>query len=233
MGASLSGPVRAADKCVNLPVLMYHHIQDNKTAIKYKQTGLSVSPEYLQKQFEYLKSKNYNSISAKQLVNFFDNNTPLPTKPVLITFDDAYEDSYTSAFPLLKSFGFRAEIFAPTGLMNNPDYLSWDKMREMNDSGIVEFGNHTWSHHPATGKKEVIEKEITLADGQLKEKGLNQTKLFAYPYGTPGKFAKEILTKMEYKLAFTTYSGRRLCVSKRLELPRIRIGNAPLSRYGL
>jgi peptidoglycan/xylan/chitin deacetylase (PgdA/CDA1 family) len=80
---------------------------------------------------------------------------------------------------------------------------------------------------------ELQDKEIRLADEQLAEKGQNPDKAFAYPYGNPSVDVKKILTKYAYKLAFTTVHGNIMCKGKRFVLPRIRMGNAELSRFGL
>jgi peptidoglycan/xylan/chitin deacetylase (PgdA/CDA1 family) len=72
---------------------MYHHIQDEKTAQKNKQTNLSVSPDFFRKQLQYLKDKNYSVMGMSDLKNFFDNKISLPLKAVLITLDDGYKDN--------------------------------------------------------------------------------------------------------------------------------------------
>jgi peptidoglycan/xylan/chitin deacetylase (PgdA/CDA1 family) len=76
-------------------------------------------------------------------------------------------------------------------------------------------------------------KEITTADLQLTERGLDSPKVFAYPNGTVGKNAAAVVSQGGYALAFTTQHGSTLCKGQRLVLPRIRIGNAKLSAYGL
>jgi len=219
--------------CVRVPVLMFHHIQEMKDAKEKHQTSLTVIPEDFRKDMEYLKTNNYTSISLADLAAFFDQGLALPKKSVAITLDDAYEDNYSIMWPILKEYGFKATIFTPTGLVQNPDYLSWDQIKEMSNSGLVYFGNHTWSHHGSTGSPEVLEKEISLADTQLNEHGENQAKIFAYPYGNPSKSAESVLQKSGYKMAFTTVSGSTMCKGKRYELPRIRVGNASLKAYGL
>jgi peptidoglycan/xylan/chitin deacetylase (PgdA/CDA1 family) len=103
----------------------------------------------------------------------------------------------------------------------------------MNDSGLVYFANHTWSHHSSAGSLELQDKEIRLADGQLAEKGQNTDKIFAYPYGNPSVDAEKILLKYGYKLAFTTRPGNVMCKGKRFTLPRTRMGNAGLKHFGL
>jgi peptidoglycan/xylan/chitin deacetylase (PgdA/CDA1 family) len=219
--------------CVKVPVLMYHHIEEKGTAKKNNQQYLNVEPEIFKKQMSYLKEKGYSTIFPGDIVIFFDNGVALPTKAVMITLDDAYEDNYTNAFPVLKELGLKATIFTPTGLIQNPEYLNWQEIKEMAGTGLIYFGNHTWSHHASTGSPELLKKEINLADIQLAENGQNVAKIFAYPYGNPSVEAKKVLADMEYKIAFTTVQGNILCKGKRFELPRIRVGNSPLSELGL
>ena len=217
--------------CAKVSVLMYHHIQEEEIAKKNGQTNLTVTPEFFRKHLQYLKDNNYSVITMAELKNFFDNGVKLPSKPVLITIDDGYKDNYEVAYPILKEFGARATIFTATGLLNNPGYMTWDDLNQMKD--LVYFANHTWSHHSSSGTKEKLTEEITLADKQLADHGLNPQKIFAYPYGGAGKTAEEVLKTNGYEIAFTTVHGNILCKGKSLELPRIRAGNAPLKSYGL
>ncbi|MBI2464742.1 polysaccharide deacetylase family protein [Candidatus Shapirobacteria bacterium] len=219
--------------CATVNVLMYHHIQEEKLAKKLGRTGLNVSPEWFEKHLQYLKDKQYNVLRMDELADFINGKRALPKKAVVITLDDAYEDNYLSAYPILKKYNFPATLFTPTGLVDVMDYLTWSEINDMKNSGLIYFGNHTWSHHSALDKKEVLEKEIGLADTQLAEKGLNGAKVFAYPYGKPSNDAEAILAKSGYSMAFTTKQGNILCVKQRYTLPRIRVGNAPLSKYGL
>jgi len=217
--------------CVRVEVLTYHHIQAEEEAKTENQTGLSVDPIFFREHLQYLKDKNYTVIGAKDLINFFNGLQQLSGKIAMITLDDGYGDNYSNAYPILKEFGFKAIIFTPTGLVNNPDYLTWDEINQMKD--LVYFANHTWSHHNQSGSAETITKEISLADTQLKDKGLNDQKIFAYPYGSTNQEEINILKNYGYNLAFTTKHGNIMCKGKSFELPRIRVGNAPLSQYGL
>lgn len=219
--------------CTNLPVLMYHHVESDENARHYKRTSLNVPPEVFRKHMEYLKSKGYTSITPADLANFFDNGVPLVSKPVLITFDDGYVDIGDEAFPIMRDLGMRGTIFIPTGLMENFNYLTWAKIDEMKSSGLINFGNHTWSHRNTGSSHEVVTREITTADTQLSDHGINGVKTFAYPYGIDTAFAEKLLLSMDYKMAFTTVPGRIMCKMHRFSLPRIRIGNTDLSFFGL
>lgn len=221
---SLYGP------CVRLPVLTYHHVQTKESAVANKQTGLSVYTEIFKEQMQYLKDKGYNVVSMNILSNFFDSGTPVPAKSILITFDDAYSDFYTDAYPILRDLGYPATVFVSTGLINNPGYLNWEQIQQM--SGTILFANHTWSHKNVGVSSDVMQYEISTADLQLTEHGQNSQKIFAYPYGFDSKKAEIYLASLGYKEAFTTIPGNTLCVKQRFNLPRIRIGNVSLSSYG-
>lgn len=219
--------------CASLPILMYHHIQPEDIAKSKGQTGLTVTPTFLASQVDYLLQHNYHVIPIQNLVNFFNNGTSLPSKPIILTFDDGYQDFYDYAYPILKSKNVFGTLFVPTGLMENNDYLSWKEINDMNQSGVVYMGNHTWSHHSTIGSLDTISKEISTAEQQLNERGMDQQKIFAYPYGSDSAVAEKYLGSNGYQLAVTTKSGRMQCAKLRFSLPRIRVGNIQLSAYGL
>jgi peptidoglycan/xylan/chitin deacetylase (PgdA/CDA1 family) len=218
--------------CVYLPTLMYHHIQSSSAAAEKKQTSLTVDTESFRNQMQYLKDKGYQTVSMANLADFFDNGVMIPSKSILLTFDDGYDDFYLNAFPILRELGLQSTVFVPTGLMDNPGYLSWKEIKEVASSGLVFIANHTWSHKNVGANKEEVKMEITTGDVQLSEKGLNSPRVFAYPYGNSSSFGEEVLSGLEYKLAFTTKAGTALCKKLRLELPRVRIGNVELKSYG-
>lgn len=217
--------------CVSLPSLMYHHIQSEESAKANKQTGLSVYTNIFKEQMQYLKDRNYNVLGAQDLVNFMKSGVKTPSRSILLTFDDGYNDFYTDAYPILKSIGFKAIMFTPTGLINNPGYLNWDQISEMNANNIF-FANHTWSHRNVAVAEDIMKKEISTADLQLTEHNLNNPKVFAYPYGIDNTNAESYLNTLGYNFAFTTKPGSILCQKQKFDLPRIRIGNRPLKSYG-
>lgn len=217
--------------CVYLPTLMYHHIQDKTQAEEKNQLALTVETEVFRKQMEYLKANGYRTTGMDELIAFFDQEVPVPKKSVLLSFDDGYDDFAKNAMPILNEMGFKATIFISTGLMDNPGYLSWQEITEATLSAYL-FANHTWSHKNMQTSKEKIAFEISTADSQLAERGLNSPKVFSYPYGLISDHAQEFLERLEYTLAFGTKPGSTLCKKQRLELPRVRIGNTSLGFYG-
>ena len=219
--------------CAKVFVLMYHHIQTEKEAAKKKETSLTTYVDYFEKQLQSLKEKNYSVISPKELIDFFDGKNTIPAKAAILTFDDGYSDFYTFAFPLLKQYGFKGTVFVPTGLVDNTRYLTWIQIEEMKSSGLIYFANHTWSHKAVIKNTDDSLKEIQTADIQLKDRGLNQDLVFAYPYGSHDVTSENILRQLNYKLAFTTSYGVYQCTKSSLSLPRVRAGNKTPQQLGL
>jgi len=219
--------------CTNTPVFMYHHVQSKTDAIKNNQVALSTNTDTFDAQLGYLKEKGYDTIDIETLINFFKGNAVIPAKSVILTFDDGYENFYTNAYPILRKYNYKAIAFIPTGLVNNSGYLSWDEIKNISSEGLVYFANHTWSHYGGANDETKTTKEITTADTQLTEEGLNIFKVFAYPYGSPNKYAKDKLSSLNYNLAFTTISGKTLCAKRNYDLPRLRTGNLMPYYYGL
>lgn len=219
--------------CAVVPTLFYHHIQKLDIAKQLGHAGLTVDTAMFQKQMQYLKDKNYTPIRVEQLIAFYDAATPLPSKPVLITFDDGYEDFGAVAAPILRAFGFAAVAFIPTGLIQNPGYMTWQTIQDITSWGLIYFANHTWSHKGISNSVAIDQAEIGTADSQLAARGLNQAKVFAYPYGNPSANGESVLSSLGYTLGFTTYPGFTQCKKHRFILPRTRIGNTNLDAYGL
>ncbi len=223
-----------ANICLRVPVLMYHHIQPMSVAQKKKQTSLTVDDKIFGQQMRWLMDRGYKSIAAQDLASALLNKTSLPTKAVVITLDDGYEDAFTYAYPIAQQLGLKLNLMIPTGLLNNPDYLTWDQLKSMVNNGVAFAHNHTWSHASlAKAPMAKREFEIDTAFLQLKNNLNADTKIFAYPYGSKNLASEQYLQKKGYIAAFSTIPGSLECTNQIMQLPRLRIGNFPLSQYGI
>lgn len=122
----------------NIPVLVYHSVTDD---IFSKNTSLFVRPEEFKKQIKWIADNNYTTIFANE------SYTPQKyEKPLIITFDDGYEDNYTNVFPLIKKYNIKITIFVVTDAIAARKNLNSNQIIEMHDSGLVSFQSHTKSH---------------------------------------------------------------------------------------
>lgn len=220
--------------CLQVPTLLYHHIQSASSARENGQGNLTVDAAVFDQQMAYLVSRGYTSLSADQLASALLSHSSLPGKSVLITFDDGYQDTYDFAYPILRKYGLKANLMVITGLVGNSGYLNWGQIREMKDSGVFSLGNHTWSHYTlAPGPQEKINSEIKTAEQQLTDYAGIKTNIFAYPYGSFNNQIIKTLQENGFAAAFSTNPGFWQCDSFIMALHRNRVGNSPLSAYGL
>ena len=167
----------------------------------------------------YLKLRGYTPINLYELVKGLNLGAKLPPRPIVLTFDDGYDDNYTYAFPILKKFSFTATIFLVTrdigGLSDWSDseettkepLLSWDKIKEMSEYGI-DFQSHTHTH-PSLPKLDAqkIKEEILTSKEIIEQKLKKKVDFLCYPYGHFNSEVKQILKETGYQGAATTKRG--------------------------
>ncbi|TMG01576.1 MAG: hypothetical protein E6I09_12260 [Chloroflexi bacterium] len=112
---------------VNMPILMYHHI-DNVTPASALDASLTTNDAEFSKQLAYLRCAGYTSVTLQQLFDGIYTGAPLPSKPVVLTFDDGYSDAFTDAFPLLRKYGFGGSFAIVTGFVGQPGYVNWEAL---------------------------------------------------------------------------------------------------------
>ncbi len=126
-----------------IPALVYHGI-DNRD------DGYSVSQRTFAAQMEMLKLAGFHTVSIAQYNAFQHGDfTRLPSRPILITFDDGRFDSYRGADSVLAREDFRATMFVITGPIadRNPFYLNWTELHRMRDSGRWDIQPHAYRGH--------------------------------------------------------------------------------------
>jgi len=234
--SSSAAPVLTQDAefCMDVPVLMYHHVQPLPMAELLGHPQLTVDSAIFDEQMQYLTTNGYHFISAEELVNALLTYQTLPEKSIVITIDDGYDDNYTYAFLVAKKYSIIMNFMIPSGLIDKPGYMLWDHLKEMNASPYAKIYNHTATHAPlGLISEQEIDAELSSSSAAFKEKlGLHNT-IFVYPYGSFNDLAIQEVSKHGFSGAFSTIDGKTQCRSQIMSLPRIRIGNAPLSTYGI
>lgn len=210
-------------------ILMYHMIGDMKN------NSAVMTEDNLRIQMQYLKDHGYHPITMQELYDYVTKGEKLPSKPVCITFDDGYLDSYTIVYPMMKEFGYPWTLFLITDYVGKSyNRMTWEQLKEMADSGAVTIANHTLSHPklhnlPTRAEKE---NEIIGANKALKYHLGIDNLWFAYPYGDYDDEVIDICKKAGIKLAVTTDAGRVHVGSYPYDLKRVYIGNnVSLARF--
>lgn len=227
-------PVVPSGFCLTVPVLMYHHVEPMQTAKAAGHAQLTVDVDYFEQHMKYLNDHGYTSYFAQDLADALINHQSLPGKPVVVTIDDGYDDFFSYGYPIVKKYNIKTSLFISTGLLQVSGYMNWDNIKDMEGSGFVSSYNHTWSHY-SLGKSDraKAEQEIITAKMQLEARLGKADNIFAYPYGNSSQTAADVLQKNGFKAAFTTLPSFYQCDSYLMYLRRNRIGNAPLSSFGI
>ncbi|WP_170124332.1 polysaccharide deacetylase family protein [Breznakibacter xylanolyticus] len=126
-----------------VPVLCYHRIE-NGTKANYK-----VSQATFEAHIKMLYDSGYYAITPIELYDYRVNREPLPSKPVMLTFDDSRVAHYTIAAPILEQYGFRGVFFIMTITCDKPNYLSKSQITQLAQRGHI-IGLHSWDHTMAT-----------------------------------------------------------------------------------
>lgn len=185
-----------------VPVLCYHQIRD------WKPTDSKTSKDYIvpiavfKAQMKMLADSGYHTILADQLYDYLNNGTALPSKPIVLTFDDTDVDQFTIAEPTLTKYGYKGVYFVMTVSLGRPHYMSKAQVKELSDKGN-DIESHTWDHHNVKkyqGKDWEI--QIDKPTKTLQEITGKNIHHFAYPFGLWNTEAIPELKKRGFKSAF-------------------------------
>jgi peptidoglycan/xylan/chitin deacetylase (PgdA/CDA1 family) len=166
-----------------VPVLCYHQIRewrssDSKTAKDY-----IVPVNNFREEMKLLSDSGYHTILPDELIAYLVRRTPLPSKPVMLSFDDTDLSQYTIAAAEMKKYGFKGVFFIMTVSLGRPGYMSSGQVKQLSDDGNI-IGSHTWDHHNVKKyQKEDWVKQIEKPTIQLETITGKPIHYFAYPFG--------------------------------------------------
>jgi peptidoglycan/xylan/chitin deacetylase (PgdA/CDA1 family) len=213
-----------------IPVLMYHHVNPHRGDL------VTVTPETFEGQMRYLHEQSYRTLKVDELLAYIYGKLILKEKAVVVTFDDGWLDNYTCAFPVIRKYQINAAIFIVTDRTERASesaakipffipthkeskllitegnehkvVLNWNLIREMSDSGLVEFYSHTKSHMKCDRLPENELMEELRESKRVIEKKLGKPcPYLCWPYGKFNKLATSIAKDAGYKAIFTTDRG--------------------------
>jgi peptidoglycan/xylan/chitin deacetylase (PgdA/CDA1 family) len=203
-----------------LPVLMYHSISDTP------ENPLCVPVHRFRLQMKYLHEHEFHTISLAQLEGYLLKDESLPSKPILITFDDGNMDNAKTAFPIMQENGFTATLFVIGEVINKDGMVSGKDLQTLSTEGW-DIGNHTYTHAhlPEISPDQQIE-ELTKTNAVLRKVlGDRPIKYFSYPIGAYDEKAVNALKQSGFTLAFTTDKGWVRPNNNPYKIPRINIGS--------
>ena len=164
---------------VIVPILLYHHVG---FSLDEDESAYYVSPEGFDQQMNLLYQWGYQTVSVELLARAINQGAELPPKPILLTFDDGGETTYSTALPIMQRYGFTGVSYIVYYYVGLTHYMSADQIRLLQAAGW-EIGSHGLSHRDLTVYPEKQENEIVRSRLQLESLLGVPVTSFAYPFG--------------------------------------------------
>jgi peptidoglycan/xylan/chitin deacetylase (PgdA/CDA1 family) len=175
-------------------------------------------------QMQYLADHGFRVISLRQAVADIKTHAPLPTRLVVLTFDDGYSDFFTAAIPELRSHGFTATDFVISGRMGMGSYMTRGQVAAAAAMGF-EIGAHTVDHYALAALAPARAVWEMRTSKQVLEALLGQPVLdFAYPYGSYDAFVAAEARSLGFEAAASSNPGVLHWAGQLMYLSRMRVG---------
>lgn len=210
-----------------LPVIMYHGLLRDEAL----QGDYVISPEILESDMAYLQEQGYTALHIQDLLDYVDGKAGLPEKPVLLTFDDGYYNNYLYAYPLAQKYQMKL-VVAPIGYYTDQysetkdehapySHITWDQMAEMQESGLVEFQNHTYNLHGSGGQRlgtkklagesseayaALLSEDLMRMQKKMEDHLGRAPSCFVYPFGAVSETEPEIIRSLGFRCTLTCES---------------------------
>jgi peptidoglycan/xylan/chitin deacetylase (PgdA/CDA1 family) len=206
------------------PILLYHRIAEppdaDSDAARY-----FVPLADFESQMQTLHDWGYTSIPMSLLVTAITRGASLPERPFVLTFDDGDISVFTTAFPIMRRFGYTGVVYIVADRLNAEGFMDPAAIHALTDAGW-EVGSHSMTHtdllaFPERLRLEGYESRILLE----RELGV-PVETFAYPFGNADEFTVDHIDGYGYRAAvgLGTFYGND--ISRLFFLSRIEI------RYG-
>ncbi|WP_053484761.1 polysaccharide deacetylase family protein [Lysinibacillus sp. FJAT-14745] len=202
-----------------VPVMMYHHLLKEQELGRFKNVSTTMTDVQFAKEMQFLKSKNYETVSVDELLRFMRNEITLPAYSIVLTFDDGLLSTREYAYPVLKNNGFKATQFLITHrnenskdgqIFNYHDLQAISRQDMTNMQDVFAYGSHTYNLHDLVGNKGkmlLIPYHEVVQDLQRSTTIIPKAKAFAYPFGQYNADIINAVKEAGFTMAFSTKIG--------------------------
>jgi peptidoglycan/xylan/chitin deacetylase (PgdA/CDA1 family) len=220
LAAGTAKTAAAQVRGAGVPILMYHRV-DGLVPRDAVGRSLTLEPAKFEASLAWLRQHGLHTLTTVELVEALKRSEH-PASAVVLSFDDGYEDAFTTVLPLLKRYGARASFYVSADLIGTPRHLTWRELRAMRDEGL-EIGCHGSRHLDLTVISRTQKRyEIGHCAAAL-ARYVGVPRTYAYAAGRYDAAAMEIVRASGFEAALTERAGTVTSVSDPLELPRRRV----------
>ncbi len=228
--AAAAEPARQAPT-PDVPILLYHRLAPTV------KDSMTVTTTVFESHLEYLKDNGYRVIPLRQLVNYYLGKGPAPApKSVVIVEDDAHISVYTQMLPIVRKYRVPVTVFVYPSAISNASYaMTWDQLRELKKTGLIDIQSHTfWHPNFRHDKKRMKPAEFDkFVDIQLrksktrieKELGVN-VDMLAWPFGIYDDYLMRKAAADGYRAGFSIVARHAGPRENPMIIPRYLMINA-------
>jgi len=218
----LAQALAAAGRGPKVPTLTYHHVRDLQPGDPPTLRNISCPPELFAAHLRLLRERGFQTVTFLDLQAFLEGRATLPQRPVVLTFDDGYDDHW-SAFQELERQGMKGVFFVVTSALGAPGRLSREQVKAMAGRGM-EIGSHSVSHVDLRGLRRKRQQEEVQASKRALEELLGRPVIsFCYPGGASSALTSSVLAEAGYWFARTTEGGTSRIAGRNFELGTITL----------
>jgi peptidoglycan/xylan/chitin deacetylase (PgdA/CDA1 family) len=191
---------------VKLAILMYHRVEEIPSDAVHRTNF--VRPSQFAEQLAALQDWGYTSITFDEWLAYRGHGTPLPSRPLILTFDDGYRSTLEIAWPLVRAHSFSAVTFLVTGQLGGTNawdpgerqqaLLSAEDVLALRREGMM-FGSHTRTHRPLTHLPVAgVDEEMRASRRDLEALLGEPVLTIAYPFNNQNRAVREAAARAGY-----------------------------------
>ena len=222
---SIAGETKGKNAAGKVPILLYHRfgpaVMDSMT----------VTTAVFESHLKYLRDNGYTIIPLSRLVQHYRKQVPPPPpKSVVLTVDDGHKSVYADMLPLIKKYRFPVTLFIYPSAISNASYaMTWEQLREMKKTGLVDFQSHTYWHPNFNRDKRkmkpaeyenLVEMQLRKSKERLEKELGNRVDMLAWPFGIYNDDLERSAVKAGYIAAFTMVRHHTRITDNMMALPR-------------
>lgn len=206
------------EKNIAIPIFIYHDIVENESDVAYDY--MQTTKKVFEEQISGLLKWGYKVIDYDDLIAYDKGEKKLPKHVCLIDFDDGYVGNYTIAADIIKKYNIPVTIFVVDNLVGTEGYMTWDQIRELKKTGLIDINSHGKEHarfNELDSDKAV--EDVKLAHSHIEQElGFAVTKVFTYPYGLN---SNDIVNKLEEEGFVQNFTDNKINESKNLNMSKL------------
>ena len=191
-----------------VPILVYHRLG------QVVADSMTVTTPVFASHLEYLRANGYTVIPLRRLTAYIAGEAPPPpARSVVITADDGHKSVFTDMYPLVIRYRIPVTLFIYPSAISNAKYaMTWQQLREMRDSGLVDVQSHTYWHPSFKKEKKrlsgdayekLVRMQMSKSKEVLEQRLGGRVDMLAWPFGI---YDDELISKamqLGYVAGFT------------------------------